>query len=770
MTLPIFFGKNYPQPTEISQLLKQYGTGDIDPRLERYYNSRAMPIFWGGRNNYSDALANAIKTGTWDPRFTVPEQENTSYKEPTNPWLKMIWGMQNRMGHEEIPPFLQKFQQRQDQRMTNLIDPNHDGDLSDGILASIRANYLSANPVATSADTNYGTTSQTGGEAMGQKQYANGGQVEGRPSVKQAIMSVVAGNPQLQQNIQQAVTEMQNDPDVTPDVVAEMIRLFELSLQNPDVYTKVRQMAIQMGALDETDLPPQYDPSIVSIILAALYTLQDNLQQNYKKGGLAAMGRRGDNMLAHINPVEASILKAYGGSGTINPRTGLPEFGFLSKLWKGVKSVVKAVAPIAAFFVPVIGPALGAALGMTGTMASIVGSALAGAGISALGGGNPLQGAIMGGLGAGGSEWLGNTISGATGLSQGASQVVGNALVGGVAGTATGQSFGKGALTGAAGTYLGQQLSGLAGTNAGPLGSGLTAAGKAIGNLSASGLPLSQAVIGGALSGVTAGTLKGLGLSGPGNTQADKLAAQTSGTFTPEELGVGQATGNTDAWQGATQADKIAAQNVGIEGAPTAGETMAGKTSTGLSGTGIGMNMPTATTALALASALSGANTPQQVQQAISQDPQLQHYMNDLKLQSWDWNTLQEQAKAAGVGLGAYVANNWDDITKSTAYSSGQDQAPAQPTVQMAAGGPLARLAMGGGSGRDDTIAARLSDGEYVIDAETVALLGDGSTQEGARRLDMMRRNLRKQKGKALARGKISPNAKSPLNYLKGVA
>jgi len=41
---------------------------------------------------------------------------------------------------------------------------------------------------------------------------------------------------------------------------------------------------------------------------------------------LASKGRGGDTMLAHINPQEAALLKAHGGSGTINPDTGLPEF------------------------------------------------------------------------------------------------------------------------------------------------------------------------------------------------------------------------------------------------------------------------------------------------------------------------------------------------------------------------------------------------------------------------------------------------------------
>ena len=69
--------------------------------------------------------------------------------------------------------------------------------------------------------------------------------------------------------------------------------------------------------------------------------------------------------------------------------------------------------------------------------------------------------------------------------------------------------------------------------------------------------------------------------------------------------------------------------------------------------------------------------------------------------------------------------------------------------------------------GRSDDIPAVLSDGEYVMDAETVALLGNGSTDAGARQLDRMRESLRKQKGGALAKGKFSPNAKSPLAYLQ---
>lgn len=87
-------------------------------------------------------------------------------------------------------------------------------------------------------------------------------------------------------------------------------------------------------------------------------------------------------------------------------------------------------------------------------------------------------------------------------------------------------------------------------------------------------------------------------------------------------------------------------------------------------------------------------------------------------------------------------------------------------TPGMAHGGDFA--VRGPGTGRSDSIDAKLSDGEYVIDAETVALLGDGSSKAGAQKLDQFRVNLRKQKGRNLARGKFSVKAKAPEAYLAG--
>jgi hypothetical protein len=63
---------------------------------------------------------------------------------------------------------------------------------------------------------------------------------------------------------------------------------------------------------------------------------------------LQSYGRNGDTMLAHITPEEAEVLSLLGGSGTINPNTGLPEYwggfgGFIGDVFGGAADLVGSV-------------------------------------------------------------------------------------------------------------------------------------------------------------------------------------------------------------------------------------------------------------------------------------------------------------------------------------------------------------------------------------------------------------------------------------------
>lgn len=90
----------------------------------------------------------------------------------------------------------------------------------------------------------------------------------------------------------------------------------------------------------------------------------------------------------------------------------------------------------------------------------------------------------------------------------------------------------------------------------------------------------------------------------------------------------------------------------------------------------------------------------------------------------------------------------------------------------MAKGGALSgasgqsRHVQGPGDGTSDSIPARLANGEYVIDAQAVSMLGNGDNAAGAKRLDAFRKSLRSHKGAALAKGKMAPDAKSIDQYM----
>lgn len=75
-------------------------------------------------------------------------------------------------------------------------------------------------------------------------------------------------------------------------------------------------------------------------------------------------------------------------------------------------------------------------------------------------------------------------------------------------------------------------------------------------------------------------------------------------------------------------------------------------------------------------------------------------------------------------------------------------------------------LVHGNGSGQDDLVHAKLSPGEYVMDADTVASLGDGNNAHGAKVLDAWREELRKHKRSANENA-IPPKANTPSSYLK---
>jgi len=603
---------------------------------------------------------------------------------------------------------------------------------------------------------------------------------------RQQIMQIASQNPQVQQAVEVAKQEVAQ-MNLNPQMIDEIIQVLEHVMDSPQDYPAVRAAAIRDGFVDQDDLPEEFNPLAIASLLIVFYGIKDQSGQQqaaFARGGLAqlaAQGRGGDTMLAHINPMEAEMLRRMGGSGGINPNTGLREFK-----GGGLKSLIKIAAPIAlnmAF--PGMGMAMSAALG--GVMGAAGGGGLKGA----------LTGAAFGALGAGAGSALGGAANSAMGttLSAGAQNALGSSLIGGAVGQATGQGFAKGAAMGAAGGMTSNAIGGMAGAGNSALNAGIRAGGMTAGNLLATGADAKTAIRGGLMGGLTAAGMQGYQNTKPSTTVTDGMGLkQSSG-------GEGQFGSKTELDPNSVSGgglNKYAVSNSGTElnpdmtvdyslktqPTPSPLEAAAANnanqlytppqdlpTKLGLDTTNIGMNNATGYGGLALAGLAGAAATPEvpvEAQQAIeSMSPSQKEYFNRPTV-VWDWNKMMADASAQGQDLGTYMANNWNAV--SSGQYNKQVGTTQSETPGYARGGALNALAQGGGSGRADTIHAKLSDGEYVMDAETVALLGDGSTKEGAKRLDEMRKKLRMQKGKTLAKGGFSPAAKSPLAYLKGAA
>lgn len=99
-------------------------------------------------------------------------------------------------------------------------------------------------------------------------------------------------------------------------------------------------------------------------------------------------------------------------------------------------------------------------------------------------------------------------------------------------------------------------------------------------------------------------------------------------------------------------------------------------------------------------------------------------------------------------------------IMQSMAFQDGDER-----RVPEFITGATGHYVKGKGDGQSDEIPAMLADGEFVWDADTVAQLGNGSSDAGAKFLDKFREAVRSHKRSA-PNDKIPPKA-SPLQYVK---
>lgn len=144
------------------------------------------------------------------------------------------------------------------------------------------------------------------------RNYAEGGlvgapQPQGAPAVpgmqlQQTAQQVMQANPQVVQQMQQAIMQAVQSGAITVEQLQMAVQLARAAAQNPELYPRLRELAIQSGLAQEDELPPQYDQGIVFAILLAGEAAQQAMQGgqqaapgptrgNYAEGGAIPPGK-----------------------------------------------------------------------------------------------------------------------------------------------------------------------------------------------------------------------------------------------------------------------------------------------------------------------------------------------------------------------------------------------------------------------------------------------------------------------------------------------
>ena len=219
------------------------------------------------------------------------------------------------------------------------------------------------------------------------------------------------------------------DLDLPAEVLDALDGMVDEILASPERYAEIRAHYLTQDMSEEL-LPEAFDPEFFGALNIALDEIRATsggparAPQGFARGGIASLGRNGDTMLAHVTPAEMRMLKDKGGAGTINPRTGLPEFFSLkkvfSKIGRAVKkfarsTIGKIVIGTALFFLA--GPAATSMFGSFGTAAVAAGQGfIAGAGSSLLAGESlkdSLKTGAIGAVTAGAVKGVSNAFAGA---------------------------------------------------------------------------------------------------------------------------------------------------------------------------------------------------------------------------------------------------------------------------------------------------------------------------------------------------------------------
>jgi hypothetical protein len=155
-----------------------------------------------------------------------------------------------------------------------------------------------------------------------------------------------------------------------------LLQLTQYIKANKPKYKELMANLEAKGSLPSGVFPREYDPKFLSVFALSVAKAQQ-AKNGMAAGGIAGIaqtmqdqGRGEDTMLAHISPSEAKLLEKRGGVGTINPATGLPEYGIFDDIGNALSGVGHAVGSVLKPVGDLIGGVMNSPLAMAAAAAA----------------------------------------------------------------------------------------------------------------------------------------------------------------------------------------------------------------------------------------------------------------------------------------------------------------------------------------------------------------------------------------------------------------
>jgi hypothetical protein len=548
--------------------------------------------------------------------------------------------------------------------------------------------------------------------------------------------------------------------DMPDELVDAMGQMVDALLSEPENYEENRQGFIAEGVPEEL-LPVTFDAAYFTALNIALDQISeqknsrpempDNME--FAEGGLATladMGRGPDTMLAHITPSEARLLRRRGGSGTINPDTGLPEF-FFKKIFKAIGKVFKAaVNVVTAVVKPIVNVVKKVAENPIGRVLLTVGATMLLGPGSALFGGAGLAGSL--GMAAMPNLALAfNTAAASTLVNWAGGQKFGDALKGGLL---TGATVGIGSkvlnLTPEAYTKAAEAAKSSAAVKTAGLGESY-----------AGEMPEATALPeGGANQAITSAKASVPDAATSAADIAAKAGSPTTATKAVEQSWLGKTFGKPGEWVN----DNILPGGIKQKGEVAANEAFDSAYKDAIAG---GLSDKAATTlaqnaydaavpgllrtygplaAVGIGGAyLAGAFDPATGEEAAP-PPGYEGMIDERYAGKTGYQLIEEDPEKWAFKRGDYSTGYHGFDPYSSNYLSGSAPQYAAKGGEMTLDDFPRKTGKidGPGTGTSDSIPAMLSDGEFVFTAKAVRGAGNGSRRAGAARMYALMKSLEK--------------------------